>query len=127
VASTYEKMQAFAAELRTQAISDTSEEMSGFVELVQLAGAVGVDLFDYIIPDDPAHADMFVDQLLALFMRVRGDDLPPFDPNLYGEALAVDDGPAAMLSEEISEEGSESDAAPGAGVRPHETAAGPQE
>ena len=87
MASTHEKMQALAAELKEQALSDTSEETAGFVTLVQLAAGFGIDVFDWIIPDDPAQADVFLDQLLALLMRVRGDDLPPFDPNLYGEAI----------------------------------------
>jgi hypothetical protein len=86
MASTYEKMQAFAAELRTQALDETSEEMAGFLGFVQIAAGFGIDVFDAILPDDPAQADLFIDQLLALLFRVRGDDLPPFDLNQYGEA-----------------------------------------
>lgn len=86
MASTHEKMQALAVELRQQALEDTSDEAQGFVTLVQLAAGFGIDVFEWIIPDDPADADVFLDQLLALLLRVRGDDLPPFDPDLYGEA-----------------------------------------
>lgn len=87
MASTYEKMQALADELREQAISDTSEEMSGLLSLIQMAAALRIDVFEWLIPDDPAQADLFVDQIIALMLRLRGDDLPPFDPDLYGEAL----------------------------------------
>lgn len=87
MASTYEKMHAFAAELRTQALGDTGEDAGGFVAAIQIAAGFGFDLFDALIPDDPASADVFLDQLLAMLVRLRGDDLPPFDPNLYGEAL----------------------------------------
>lgn len=92
MASTYEKMQGLAAELREQAISDTSEEMSGLLSLVQMAAAVRIDVFEWLLPDDPAQADVFVDQIIALMLRLRGDDLPPFDPNLYGEALTATAG-----------------------------------
>lgn len=127
MASTYEKMHALADELRTQAIGDTSEEMGGFVAVVQMAAGMGIDVFAWIIPDDPAEADTFVDQLLALLLRVRGDDLPPFDPNLYGEAvpLADDDRAAGMVPEESSGPGLESGDGHEPVTRPHETPAAP--
>ena len=90
MATTYEKMSVMRDELRTLAIEDTSSEMQPLVTFVQVAAGMGIDVFDWLIPDDPADADSFVDGLLALFHRIRGDDLPPFDLDRYGEA-SLDD------------------------------------
>lgn len=86
MATTFEKMQALSAELRDTAAADMSPETRPLVELVQIGAGLGLDVFSWLIPSDPAEADVFIDQLLALLFRVRGDDLPPFDPDLYGEA-----------------------------------------
>ncbi len=86
--TTYEKMQALSAELRETAIDDTSSEMRPLVELIQVGAGLGVDVFQWLIPGDPADCDVFIDQLIALLFRVRGDDLPPFDTELYGDVAA---------------------------------------
>lgn len=88
--TTYEKMLALRDELRTLAIEDTTTEMRPFVEGIQMAAGFGLDIFDWLIPDDPADADGFVDGLLGLFVRMRGDDLPPFDIDRYGEVAAAE-------------------------------------
>lgn len=90
MATTREKMQALSAELRDTAIEDTSAETRPLVELIQISAGFGVDVFNWLVPDNDADADVFIDQLIALLFRVRGDDLPPFDVNLYGEAVIND-------------------------------------
>lgn len=87
MATTIEKMKALSDELRDTAIEDTSPETRPLVELVQIAAGLGIDVFAWLIPSDPADADVFIDQLIALLLRVRGDDLPPFDVNLYGDVV----------------------------------------
>lgn len=87
MATTREKMMELAGELRATALEDTSAETRGLVELVQIGAGVGIDVFDWLIPGGEAECDVFIDQLLGLLIRVRGDDLPPFDTNLYGEAV----------------------------------------
>ncbi len=85
MATTREKMQALSAELRETAIEDTSAETRPLVELIQVGAGFGIDVFGWLVPDNDADADMFIDQLIALLVRVRGDDLPPFDAGLYGD------------------------------------------
>lgn len=94
MASTREKMQAVAAELREIAGGEVSTEMQPMVDMVQIAAGFGIDVFEWLIPGGDAECDLYIDKLLALFLRVRGDDLPPFDPNLYGEAIVNDAEPS---------------------------------
>lgn len=91
MATTHEKMMALSDQLKQTAIDDTSPETRPLVELVQIGAGFGIDVFQWLVPSDPADADVFIDQLLALLFRVRGDDLPAFDVNLYGEAALVDE------------------------------------
>ena len=102
MATTLEKMQALAAEIRQQALDETSDEAAGFVTLIQLGAGFGIDVFEWLIPNDEAEADLFVDELIALMLRVRGDDLPPFSADLYGEANS--DAPSEDLSGVPTEE-----------------------
>jgi len=93
MATTREKMNALRDELRASAIEDTSDEMSGLVELVQVGAGFGLDVFEWIVPKTDAEADVFIDQLLALLHRVRGDDLPPFTLDQYGEVASREEVP----------------------------------
>ena len=95
MATTKEKMGALGAELRETAIEDTSPETRPLVELVQIGAGFGIDVFSWLVPGDDSECDVFIDQLIALLFRVRGDDLPTFDPGLYGEAGLNDAAPTA--------------------------------
>lgn len=111
MATTYEKMKALGDELRDTAVDDAAEDTRQLVELVQIAAGLGIDVFDWILPD-PAGADVFIDKLIALLLRVRGDDLPPFDPNLYGDINDDDDRDAvpSIAQVDLDEEAAAADA-----------------
>jgi hypothetical protein len=89
MATTREKMLGLRDELRTLSLDDTSPETRGLVELVQIGAGFGLDVFDFLVPGTDAEADVMIDQLLGLLHRVRGDDLPPFRLDQYGEAPAA--------------------------------------
>ncbi len=84
--TTREKIQALIAALRETPAED-AQEGRHLVELVQIMAGLGFDPLAYLLPDTDAEADMLVDKVIALLLQLRGDDLPPFDPDLYGEAV----------------------------------------
>ncbi len=81
---------------------DIRELVSNFQAVRGLASLAGVAIpanpLAMVLPDDPADADILVDKLIALLFEIRGDDLPPFDPNRYGEAFI-----AGILGDEPEE------------------------
>lgn len=87
------KLLALAEHLRTLPTDHASPESRGLVEMVQIAEGFGLEVWEYVIPESDAEADLAVDQLIALLLNLRGDDLPPFDLERYGE-LVDDDGEA---------------------------------
>lgn len=87
--STREKLLGLAHHLRTLPPAEASEEARGLIEVVQLAEGLGIDVWGALIPPTEAEADLMVDQLLALFHELRGDDLPPFDLERHRRELAA--------------------------------------
>lgn len=86
--TTREKIVALVDALRTTPPDAIDDDARNLVELLQIAQGMGVDLLALIVPATDAEADVLVDKLLCLLLEVRGDDLPPFDPERYGEAVA---------------------------------------
>jgi hypothetical protein len=57
-----------------------------------ICGNAGIDpgqLIALAIPTDEREADILVDKAIAFLFELRGDELPPFDPDRYGEAQAA--------------------------------------
>ena len=86
--TTREKMLEVVRAIRAVDPKDAPGDTRGLVEALQMAQAFGFDPAAYLIPDTDAEADLFVDKAIDLLLRLRGDDLPPFDLSRYGEAVA---------------------------------------
>ena len=77
--TTHEKLNAIRDEVALTPPEQMPEDARGLVAGLQmLAGMSGIDVFDYIVPDDPAEADVLIDKLLDLAFHLRGDDLAPY-------------------------------------------------
>jgi hypothetical protein len=87
VATTLEKMRALAAHLATIPRDQLAPEAFDLAELLQIVRGFGFDPVGLLMPKSEAEADVLIDKLLALAFYLRGDDLPPFDPDRYGEAI----------------------------------------
>jgi hypothetical protein len=79
VATTLEKIEMLISEVRQMDPRDADESTRGLIEMTQIMGGLGFDLFSLLMPQTDAEADQQVDALLAVLFQVRGDDLPPFD------------------------------------------------
>lgn len=90
MATTWEKLNAVVDELRKTPPGEMAPEGRDLAELVQIAEGLGVDVFSMLLPRSPAEADVMVDKLLSLLFAIRGDDLPPFDPERYGEGAVIE-------------------------------------
>jgi hypothetical protein len=84
--TTREKIIAVVDELRQTPAESLSDQGRDVLEMVQIAQGFGLDLFSMVIPSSDADADQMVDNLLTMLMQLRGDDLPPYSPDRYGEA-----------------------------------------
>jgi hypothetical protein len=81
--NTLEKIAALVDEVRTMPPDEASESSRGLIEMAQILAAFGIDPLAYLLPSSPAEADQMVDNLIAILLQVRGDDLPPFDLNRH--------------------------------------------
>jgi hypothetical protein len=86
VATTREKTLALVDELKQTPAETLAPEARNLVEAVSIMQGFGVDPVDFLIPQTDAEADLFVDKAISMLLQIRGDDLPPFDPDRYGEA-----------------------------------------
>lgn len=84
--TTLDKINALVQELLATPAEELTGEGSQFVQMIQIARGLGVDPLALLIPQTEAEADLFVDKTIALLFSVRGDDLPPFTFDRYGEA-----------------------------------------
>jgi hypothetical protein len=88
--TTREKILSLVGEFQAMPKSELAPELRGVVEAVKIARGFGVDVIGWVVPETDAEADVLVDKLIALCLMVRGDDLPPFDPDRYGEGMLVE-------------------------------------
>jgi len=88
--TTQEKIRALADRFSGVNIGELAPDLAGIAEGVQILQGLGIvpaDLLGFILPDDPAETAIVIEKLTALLLEVRGDDLPPFDPDRYGESV----------------------------------------
>lgn len=84
--TTREKIIAIVEELKRTPPSEAAEA-GDLVEMFQIMqGLGGPNPFDLMVPESDAEADIAIDKFICLLFQLRGDDLPPFDPDRYGEA-----------------------------------------
>lgn len=91
--TTYEKVTALAEHIRTLNPAELAPELAPILEGAQILKGLGIKIpnpLDFLLPADPAEADVAIDKMISLLFELRGDDLPPFDPNQYGEGLIAD-------------------------------------
>lgn len=93
--TTREKMVALIEELRTADLSHDPDAGGGhkdIIELFQIVEGLGFHLERFLIPTDDFEADQQIDNLIALLLHLRGDDLPPFSLERHvTEATATDE------------------------------------
>ena len=79
--TTRQKVDALIDAVRNTPKDETAGELGELVELLTLAtGILGKDPLEMLLPKSDAELDVFVDKTIALLLQIRGDDLPPFDP-----------------------------------------------
>lgn len=83
--TTLEKINALVEELLATPREQLSPDGVQFVDMISIARGLGVDPLALLIPQSEAEADVFVDKTIALLFSIRGDDLPPFTFDHYGE------------------------------------------
>jgi len=91
--TTQEKVRALVDSLTAADIGELAPDLRWVFEGVNILRGLGVvpsNPIDFLLPDDPAEADVLVDKLIALLFELRGDDLPPFDPARYGESVVAE-------------------------------------
>lgn len=91
--TTHEKVSALAGHLASADLAKLAPELGGLSEGMVILRGLGINLpspLDFILPADPAEADVLIDKLIALLLELRGDDLPPFDPTRYGESMVAE-------------------------------------
>jgi hypothetical protein len=96
--TTEQKVRAIVDRLRTIKPADLSPELGSLVSdfqairgLADLAGVrIPADPLSLLIPDDGTDLDLALDKVICLLLDLRGDDLPPFDRDLYGETLVAE-------------------------------------
>ncbi len=84
--TTREKILAVIDAFKQTPAEELSADVRPLIEALQIAQGFGIDVVGYVVPDSDAEADVLVDKTIAMLLAVRGDDLPPFDPDRYGEA-----------------------------------------
>jgi hypothetical protein len=94
MATTIEKMHMLVHHLATMPRDELAPEAVDMGELLQIVRGFGFDPIAMIMPKSEAEADVVIDKLIALALYLRGDDLPPFDPDRYGEAELAGAEPA---------------------------------
>ncbi len=77
--TTLEKIKTLADEFATMTPAEVDPSTRGLMEMAQIMRGLGFDPIEALLPTSDADADQLVDQLIALLLQVRGDDLPPFD------------------------------------------------
>jgi hypothetical protein len=85
--TTRQKIISLVDAARQLGAGDAPGDMAQLFELVQIVEGLGFDLVGMLLPPSDAETDVLIDKLIAVLLEVRGDDLPPFDPDRYGEAL----------------------------------------
>lgn len=95
MATTLEKVDGLIGALLATPADQLDADGADIAELLQIADGLGIDVVAFIRPKSPAEADVLVDKLICLLLALRGDDLPPFDPERYGELLAGEPEPEA--------------------------------
>lgn len=96
--TTEQKVRAIVEQLRTIQPSDLAPELGSLVSdfqalrgLADLAGVkIPADPLSLLIPDDGTDLELVLDKVICLLLDLRGDDLPPFDRELYGETLVAE-------------------------------------
>lgn len=77
--TTAQKLEQVVGELLTAPLDEMPAKARELIGGIQLM--IGMGKFDPmdLLPADPADADTLVDNLIAMLLNLRGDDLPPFD------------------------------------------------
>jgi hypothetical protein len=99
--TTQQKIEGLIAAVSTLDPATCAPEVRGFVATIQMAAGFGIDFFEVLRPDDPADADLLIDRCLILLFQLRGDDLPPFDPSMFGELDAASVGALEQVDEQL--------------------------
>lgn len=87
--TTRDKVLALVDAVKQTTLEELAPETRQLAEVLQIASGFGIDPLSWMVPDTDAEADILVDKLIAILLEIRGDDLPPFDPDRYGEAAAA--------------------------------------
>lgn len=91
--TTQEKVRALVDSLTAADIGELAPDLRWVVEGISILRGLGIvpaNPIDFLLPDDPAEADVLIDKLIALLFELRGDDLPPFDSARYGESVVAE-------------------------------------
>jgi hypothetical protein len=93
--TTLEKIRAMVDEVRRMDPREAGGSTATLVEMTQIMAGLGYDPLAMLLPQSEAEADEMVDQLLALLLQVRGDDLAPFDLERHVRDATATDGDGA--------------------------------
>lgn len=92
--TTQEKIRALTDFLGQINPRDLPPEIRDLVEGFQIMQGMGIvsggGLFEFLLPADPGDAEQTIDKVIGLLLDLRGDDLPPYDPNRYGESIVAE-------------------------------------
>jgi hypothetical protein len=83
--TTARKIDLMIEAIETMDPAGAAPEARQFIAGLQMLRGMGIDLLAIIRPDDDDDCALFIDGAIRLLLQLRGDDLPPFDPNGYGE------------------------------------------
>jgi hypothetical protein len=90
---THEKIRAAVAELGAADLKTIAPDLAWIGEGASILRGLRIlpaDPIAFLLPDDPDDVDVVLDKAIALFLELRGDDLPPFDPTRYGEGVLAE-------------------------------------
>lgn len=91
--TTHEKVRALVEHVQTLDARTVAPEFADVIQGAQILRGLGIKIpspLEFLLPADPAEADLLVDKLIGLLLELRGDDLPPFDPDQYGESIVAE-------------------------------------